>query len=135
MKLLLFYLGFSMLLAHELDAMTQAEWRLLFILRSLPESLARDWFVMLHVPIVAALLWLLQHPITVIQQRSRLALSTFLVIHASLHWRLRHHPLSTFDSPLSITLIYGAGLLGLISIMATIQMPRHMREHKGSAHF
>lgn len=129
-KSLLFYSGFSMLLAHELDAMTQAEWRLLFVLRSLPEPLARDLFVILHVPVVAALLWLFQHSSSVVQQRSQLALSTFLIIHAGLHWHLRHHPLNTFESSLSVGLIYGAGLLGLLNSIAAIKMS----EHKTPAH-
>jgi hypothetical protein len=45
-------------MAHELDAMTQAEWRLLFILSSLPEVIAEVVFVLLHIPLVAGLLWL-----------------------------------------------------------------------------
>jgi len=60
MRNLLFQLGFSTLLAHELDAMTQAEWRLLFVLRRLPDLLAHNLFVTLHVPAVAILLWLTQ---------------------------------------------------------------------------
>ena len=62
MRGLLFQLGFSTLLVHELDAMTQSEWKLLFILRGFPDLLGRNLFVALHVPVVAALLWLTQHP-------------------------------------------------------------------------
>ena len=68
MRNLLFQLGFSTLLAHELDAITQAEWRLLFVLRRFPDLLARNLFVMLHVPIVAVLLWLTQHPSEVVRR-------------------------------------------------------------------
>ncbi|MEM6436662.1 MAG: DUF6713 family protein [Cyanobacteria bacterium P01_D01_bin.115] len=38
MNNLLFYLGFATLITHELDAMTQSEWRLLFILRNLSKK-------------------------------------------------------------------------------------------------
>ena len=36
----LFYLGFATLATHELDAMTQSEWRLLYLLRDLPDPVA-----------------------------------------------------------------------------------------------
>ncbi len=114
MRNLLFQLGFSTLLAHELDAMTQAEWRLLFVLRRLPDLLARNLFVTLHVPAVAILLWLTQHPLEVVRRRTRTGLAAFMFIHAGLHWNLRNHPLNTFTSPLSLSLIYGAGLLGFL---------------------
>lgn len=116
MKNLLFQLGFSTLMAHELDAMTQAEWRLLFILRRFPDLLACNLFVALHVPIVAVLLWLVQHPSEVVRRWTRTGLASFMFIHAGLHWNLRNHPLSTFTSPLSLSLIYGAGLLGFICL-------------------
>ncbi|EDX87714.1 hypothetical protein S7335_5424 [Synechococcus sp. PCC 7335] len=114
----MFHLGFSTLLAHELDAMTQAEWRLLFILRQFPDLLARNLFVTLHVPVVAILLWLIQHPSTVVRRWARTSLALFMVIHAGLHWNLRNHPLSTFTSTLSLSLIYGAGLLGFIYVVS-----------------
>ena len=119
MRNLLFQLCFSTLLAHELDAVTQAEWRLLFVLRRLPDLLARNLFVALHVPIVAILLWLTQHPSTVVQRWARTSLASFAVIYAGLHWNLRNHPLSTFTSPLSLILIYSAGLLGFTYVVST----------------
>ena len=124
MRNLLFQTGFSLLLTHELDAVTQHEWRLLFILRSLSDSIGRDVFVAIHVPLFVLLLWLTQNNHPSLRKQSRLALSTFMVIHALLHWRLRHHPLNTFTTPLSLNLIYGAGLLGLwyvaISVISSV---------------
>ena len=114
MQNLLFYLGFATLMAHELDAMTQAEWRLLFILRGLPEATAETAFVLLHIPLVAGLLWLTNHEVPEIKRWSRIAIAAFLAIHAALHKRLDHHPLYSFDSALSVGLIYGGGLLGLL---------------------
>ncbi len=119
MRNLLFQLSFSTLLAHELDAVTQSEWRLLFVLRRFPDLLARNLFVALHVPVIAILLWLTQHPSTVVRRWARTGLASFMVIHAGLHWHLRDHLLSTFTSPLSLGLIYGAGLLGFIYVVST----------------
>ncbi|MBE9158775.1 hypothetical protein IQ265_18330 [Nodosilinea sp. LEGE 06152] len=114
MQNLLFYLGFATLMAHELDAMTQAEWRLLFVLRRLPEATAETAFVLVHIPLVAGLLWLTNSEALGVRRWSRLAIAAFLVIHAALHKRLDHHPLYSFDSALSVGLIYGGGLLGLL---------------------
>ena len=111
------------MLAHELDAVTQSEWKLLFVLRHLSDLLARNLFVTLHVPAVAILLWLTQHPSKVVREWSRTGLASFMVIHAGLHWNLRNHPLNTFTSPLSLSLIYGAGLLGFIYV-ASAKRPK-----------
>ena len=119
MRNVLFYLGLGFICTHELDAMTHHEWRLLYVLRDLAEPLARDAFVAVHVPFFAALVWATHLSSAVWRERSRLALMGFLVIHLGLHWRLSTHPLYTFHTPLSWTLIIGGALCGLAySVMA-----------------
>ncbi len=117
MKNLLFYLGFATLLTHELDAIAQSEWKLLFILRSLPEETASLAFVVIHIPLIAALLWLTNNEFKVIKNWSRIALAAFLVIHSGLHKFLENNPNYTFNSSLSLGLIYGGGLLGLLYLI------------------
>lgn len=117
MKTLLFLLGFGFLATHELDAVTQSEWRLLFVLRSLPDALAESVFVALHVPLFALIVWLCHHPQARLRQGSRLALAAFLVIHVGLHLRLQSHPLYSFHDALSQTLIFGGGLSGLLYML------------------
>ncbi|AFY54127.1 hypothetical protein Riv7116_1567 [Rivularia sp. PCC 7116] len=117
MKNLLFYLGFATILTHELDAMTQSEWKLLFILRSLPEQTASVAFIVLHIPLIAALLWLTNNESEVVKNWSRIALAGFMIIHSGLHKLLENSPNYTFNSTLSLGLIYGAGLLGLIYLI------------------
>jgi hypothetical protein len=107
-------LGFAFLATHELDAMTQSEWRLLFVLRDLPNALAERWFVALHVPLFALVVWLCHHPMARVRERSRLALAAFLVVHGVLHWTLEAHPLYTFHDALSRGLIVGASLCGVL---------------------
>lgn len=59
MKKFVFYLGLSMLLTHELDAMSNHEWRVLPFLRVLPDDIGMLIFVAIHIPILAGfLLWL-----------------------------------------------------------------------------
>ena len=53
---LLFYLAFAGLVTHELDAVHKHEWRLLFVLRAMPDESARRAFILIHIPLFAALL-------------------------------------------------------------------------------
>ncbi|MEL6470943.1 MAG: DUF6713 family protein [Cyanobacteria bacterium J06623_4] len=117
---IIFYVGLAMLLTHELDAMTHQEWRLLFVLRKLPEPLAKTCFLLLHVPLFGLLLWAVGHDSTNVVQRTKSAIALFLAIHAALHYRLRYHPKYTFHSLLSASLIYGGGVFGLLYIFTLL---------------
>ncbi|MBD9485446.1 hypothetical protein IB229_20905 [Pseudomonas sp. PDM14] len=125
MKNTLFTLCFSSFIGHELDAVSQAEWRLLYGLRDLPDAVAEPLFVALHVPLFALLIALAWAEHTKLRERTRLLLAGFSVFHAGLHHALRHHPLYTFDSPLSQALIFGCGLLGLAYLLAHWLGRRH----------
>ena len=114
MKNLCFLLGLGFISAHELDAVTQHEWRLLYVLRSLPEAVAANAFVALHVPLCAALIGLTHHPLPRWREGSRLALMGFLIVHVGLHLRLSGHAFYSFHSPLSKLLIFGAGVSGAL---------------------
>ncbi|MBE9214716.1 hypothetical protein IQ247_18925 [Plectonema cf. radiosum LEGE 06105] len=124
MKNLLFYLSFATIITHELDAMTQSEWKLLFVLRNLPECIASPIFVAIHIPLITVLLWLTNNQSQPVKKWSRIGLATFMVIHSGLHKLLENNPNYTFNSLLSLGLIYGGGLLGflyLISIFVSWQ--------------
>jgi hypothetical protein len=117
MKNLLFNLGLATLFTHELDAVTQAEWHLLYILRDLPEEVAAKTFVVIHVPLFAIIFWLVFNENIQVNKWSRIIFALFLIIHAGLHKLLENHPLYSFNSPMSQGLIFGAGLLGLIYLI------------------
>jgi hypothetical protein len=117
MKNLLFYLGFSTLITHELDAMTQSEWKILIVLRSLPEEFASRIFVIIHIPLIALILWLTNHKSQYVQYWSRIAFAIFLMIHVGLHKLLEQHPSYNFNSFLSLSLIYGGGLSGFLYLV------------------
>lgn len=102
----------AVLFTHELDAMTQSEWRLLYVLRSLTDEQGRWWFVAIHIPLFWALIAVTHHANEHVQRASRIGLAAFCIIHALLHWRLANDPLSTFSAPLSWSLILGAAALG-----------------------
>ncbi|MFN7857162.1 MAG: DUF6713 family protein [Acidovorax sp.] len=104
----------AMLFTHELDAMTQSEWRLLYGLRSLTDDQGRWWFVAIHTPLFWGLVAFTHHANDRVQRTSRIGLAAFCIVHALLHWRLANDPVSTFSSPMSWSLILGAAALGVM---------------------
>jgi hypothetical protein len=118
----------AVIFTHELDAMTQSEWRLLYVLRSLSDEQGRWWFVAMHVPLFWTLIALTHHNSDLVQRASRRGLAMFCIIHAVLHWRLADDPLATFSSPLSWGLILGAAVLGAAYLGMEVQDAR-ARKH------
>lgn len=120
---LLFRLGLALLFAHELDAVRRHEWRLLFVLRHRPESTAARAFIAIHVPLFSVFL-LAVGASGEIGFWFRAAISTFLIVHAGLHWSLRHRTECNFNSGLSRGLIYGAAFVGAIHILVSFVITR-----------
>ena len=114
MKKLTFYLGLSTLLTHELDAMTNHEWRVLPLIRALPDDIGMLVFVAIHVPIFASVLALVASSNPQTRALSRLGVSAFLVIHGLLHFLFLDHPHYEFSSLVSEILIFGGTGLGAI---------------------
>lgn len=112
MSVALYYLGLACLFTHELDAVTHSEWRLLFVLRSLPSDTASGLFVALHVPLFFVVLWLGSLPRRSVRETARAIVAAFLVLHAVLHFSLSSHPAYTFHGVLSQTLILSAAACG-----------------------
>ena len=106
----LFYLGMATLFTHELDAMPNHEWRGLPVLGSMDDGTAMVAFVLLHVPLFAALIAAVASRREGIRRPARGAISTFVIIHAVLHTILKSRPEIEFDSVLSSVLIYGAAV-------------------------
>ncbi len=109
----LIQLMLAVLFTHELDAMTQSEWRLLYVLRDLSDAEGRWWFVAIHLPLFWALIALTHNANAKLQKFCRYGLACFCIVHALLHWRLANDALSTFNSWLSWGLITGAAALGV----------------------
>ncbi|MFQ5478046.1 MAG: DUF6713 family protein [Candidatus Binatia bacterium] len=112
MKEIAFYLGVGALLTHELDAMTNHEWRVLPLVRALPDDIGTVVFVALHVPIFAGLIALLASSNQQTRSLSRLGIGAFLVVHGFLHALLTGHPAYEFSSLMSRILIFGGAALG-----------------------
>lgn len=110
---ILFYLAVSLLLTHELDAVANTEWRLLYFLRDLSDASAYPIFIILHVAIFMAVFIFTHHNNRKIRNWFRNGICLFLVIHSLIHFRLIGTDGYTFHGILSNSLIFGAALLGL----------------------
>lgn len=133
---LLFFVAFAFLVCHELDAVMQAEWRLLPVLGGLDDERAYAWFVGLHIPLFALLMWWTGSTSPRTRFRAQIALDAFMVVHLGLHLALRSHPDNTFHSTLSELCIYGAGIVGLghavLALRANRLRPRAAEPHSGT---
>lgn len=112
MRDIVYYLGLTALFVHEMDAVMAAEWRLLYVLRTLPEATAYAAFLLLHLPMFFLFLWLSHHGNARLRDGFRLSVCGFLVVHAGLHARLADAPPNGFEGAVSNALIAGAGLFG-----------------------
>ena len=121
MSAAVYYLGLACLFTHELDAVTHAEWRLLAVLRNLPDEQASPWFVALHVPLFFAILWLSHAPRERIRRWTRGVVAGSLVVHAGLHFGNASTPLYEFHGALSRSLIVGAALCGLVHLLVQVR--------------
>jgi len=108
-----FYLGLGLLFTHELDAMPNHEWRVLPLLRMLPDSAGQVAFVVAHVPIFAVVIAFVASLNLRVRRRAEALAAAFLVVHAILHWAFSGHDAYEFETRLSSILIYGAALCGV----------------------
>ena len=114
MRHVVFYLGLGTLFTHELDAMTSYEWRLIPILRSLPEALGLTAFVIIHIPLFAGIIALIASNNDQTRSLSRIAVSGFLLLHAVLHIWFSSNPNYGFVSAISNWIIFGGAGFGAI---------------------
>lgn len=113
---LVFFVAASSLLLHEMDAIDKKEWRLLFVLRRLPDRGALRWFILLHMPLFVALLALVAAESSPTTRAIEGGVDVFLIGHAVLHEILSARGDASFASTFSRLLIWSAGLFGLVHL-------------------
>ncbi len=114
---LIFFLAVSSLLLHEMDAIDKKEWRLLFVLRKLPDEGALRWFILLHLPLLVALLALVAAEPSTTTRSIEGGVDVFLIGHAVLHEILSVRGDSSVASTVSRVLIWSAGLFAALHLL------------------
>lgn len=114
MKNFVFYLGMGVLFTHELDALPNHEWRVLPLVREVPDEIGMIVFVVAHVPLFSLLIALIASSSDRTRTTSRMVISGFLLLHGLLHAMFMSDPNYEFSSMLSNTLIFGGAALGAI---------------------
>ena len=132
MPVIVYYLGLAALCTHEMDAVMRSEWRLLYVLRDLDDTLAYTWFVGLHLPLFFLFFWLSHHGNVRLREGFRVLVAAFLAVHAGLHFRLSGSPDYLFEGWLSNGLIFFAGACGLVYIALVVRnRSPHSRQQGG----
>jgi hypothetical protein len=115
-----FFLGFALLLVHEMDAVSLGEWRIFPLLRSLQNEAGHEAFAALHVPIYALLLALLFGDGGA-SSAVIVGMDAFFILHVALHVVFRNHPENRFGYAFSWSLIAGAGACGSVDLVLLVK--------------
>lgn len=97
---LIFLVNIAWIMAHELDAIRQEEWRFFNLPFALEDEFAYRIFTLLHVPLFVGLMFAIPNPVF------QIGFNIFVIAHAIVHWLLRHHPQVNFDNGFSRLLIF-----------------------------
>ncbi len=116
-ELTFLYLALAFIWTHELDALDRHEWRVMPLLNTLSDDLARRVFLWAHVPLmVLSLVVVKVGPGSI----GAGILAGFCILHVGLHRVFRNHPAYEFQGLESRALILGAGLFGALYWIAQL---------------
>jgi len=118
MKNIIFYTGTATLITHELDAMSNHEWRVLPLTSWLTDEYGILIFLFAHIPLFAVLIALIASTKNSIRFRSRIGISIFLVVHGLLHATFMGNTSYEFAAVSSNVLIFGGAFLGAMHLFA-----------------
>lgn len=116
MENLFFYIALAFILTHEMDAIRCHEWRIFPGLSRLKDETGFVVFALLHVPLYTLLFWGLFGQAN--SEGLARGLNVFFIVHVGLHLLFLKHPGNEFTSVFSWAIIVGAGLFGLLGLIA-----------------
>lgn len=116
-KNVIFYLSLGTIITHELDAMTNHEWRVLPLTNWLKDEYGLLLFLFFHIPLFAILVALVASTNQTIRTRTRIGVSIFLVVHGLLHILFIGSINYEFKTVTSNFLIFGGAVLGLVYLL------------------
>ena len=128
MKTWCYYLGVSALITHELDAVLNHEWKLLFHWFDLSDGVGNELFIALHFPLFLLFLYFSHHKQASVQSSFRSLICAFLIFHGGLHFFLSDHSNYLFSGFLSNFYIFGGLVFGLIYLALSWLPPTDRQE-------
>lgn len=114
---IILYIGLSLLIVHEMDAIQKKEWRMFPLLSKLKPETGYTLFSVLHIPLFVFIFWALFDLNRGLHNTIIMLLNVFLMIHFSLHLICVRHPQNEFRSTYSWSIIGGLFLIGAIGIL------------------
>ena len=117
MEYIFFYVGLSFILTHEMDAIKCQEWTIIPLISRLNEKTGYFVFTAIHFPLYFLLFWWLCGK-NGLDSNVIIGLDIFLIIHVFLHVFFLKHPKNKFKSVFSWIIILGAGVAGVIDLIA-----------------
>lgn len=93
--------------------MPNHEWRVLPLLRALPDAAGETVFIVAHIPLFALTIAYVASLNRRTRKLARDIAGGFFIVHAILHSLFSGHPEYEFSSLLSLLLIYGAAACGI----------------------
>jgi len=110
-----FWLGLSLVLVHEMDAVRCKEWRILPGLSLLKDETGKRIFILSHIPLYFLIFLGLSSPET--REGLITALNIFFIIHFVLHLLFIKHKKNEFIDWISWIFIIGIGICGILDIV------------------
>lgn len=111
----LFFIGLSLMLLHEMDAVRCHEWRIFPGLSQLNEKTGFYLFMVLHIPLFAIILGSLD------STGFRMGFDVFLIIHLGLHLLFLQHPKNEFKDWFSWSVICGSAVFGAADFLYVME--------------
>ncbi len=114
---IVFAIVLSILMLHEMDAIMRKEWRMFKPLRNFNDKQAYAIFLLFHVPLYAAVFFMMMSPYAIIV---KYIADIFMVVHLFVHMLFRKHKYNEFNNKLSSAIIYLAAIFAFIHLLLVL---------------
>jgi len=111
----IFYIGLSLFLVHEMDAIRCREWKMFPVLSSLNDKYGYIIFTLLHLPLFIAIFWLVTDPSTI--EIFTKVFDVFMIAHFVLHLIFLKHKNNRFKDIFSWSVITGIAICGTADLI------------------
>lgn len=115
---IIFLIGLSLILLHEMDAIRCKEWRIFPGLSMLNEKTGYILFLFVHLPLFYWIFWQLTDNSDF--NTFRIGFNVFLIAHFVIHLMLLKHKKNEFKDWISWTIIAGSGICGFLDLILNV---------------